>query len=111
VGGAAEPVAVCRGPGADRAGRLQHAEAAARWGNIVYDALTSRGLVTPPHSTVVGSSIASDNRNDQVAMFPETSRKWLVNIGVFDFDAVVFRDLWERKGQQVFNEYGRYILE
>ena len=27
-------------------------------GNIVYDALTSRGLVTPPHSTVVGSSIA-----------------------------------------------------
>ncbi len=79
-------------------------------GNIVYDALTSRGLVTPPHSTVVGSSIASDNRYDQVAMFPETTRKWLVNVGVFDFDAVVFRDLWERKGQQVFNEYVRYYL-
>ncbi|MEZ4378839.1 MAG: hypothetical protein R3B35_11220, partial [Gemmatimonadales bacterium] len=27
-------------------------------GNVVYDALTSRGLVTPGHSTVVGSSIA-----------------------------------------------------
>ena len=79
-------------------------------GNIVYDALTSRGLVTPPHSTVVGSSIASDNRYDQVAMFPETTRKRLVNVGVFDFDAAVFRSLWEKKGQQVFNEYVRYYL-
>lgn len=55
-------------------------------GNVVYDALTSRGLVTPGHSTVVGSSIASDNQYDQVAMFPKTTKAWLVNIGVFDFD-------------------------
>ncbi len=70
-----------------RSGEVQGAFAVL--GNIVYDALTSRGLVTPPHSTVVGSSIASDDRYHQVAMFPETTRKWLVNIGVFDFDAVV----------------------
>ncbi len=79
-----------------------------RW--AVYDALTSRGLVVPQHSTVVGSSIASDNWYDQVALFPATTKKWLVNIGVFDFDAVVFRELWARKGQKVFNEYVRYYL-
>ncbi len=48
-------------------------------GNVVYDALTSRGLVTPAHSTVIGSSIASDNQYDQVAMFPKTTKAWLVN--------------------------------
>ncbi|MEO5826073.1 MAG: hypothetical protein ABIR59_09310 [Gemmatimonadales bacterium] len=79
-----------------------------RW--AVYDALTSRGLVVPEHSTVAGSSIASDNRYDQVALLSATTKKWLVNIGVFDFDAVVFRDLWTRRGQKVFNEYVRYYL-
>jgi endonuclease/exonuclease/phosphatase family metal-dependent hydrolase len=79
-------------------------------GNVVYDALTSRGLVTPKHSTVVGSSIASDNQYDQVAMFPKTTKAWLVNIGVFDFDAVVFPELWARGNRQAFNAYLRYYL-
>ncbi len=79
-------------------------------GNIVYDALTSRGLVTPGHSTVVGSSIASDNQYDQVAMFPTTTKAWLVNIGVFDFDAVVFKELWDRGKPKVFEGYVRYYL-
>jgi hypothetical protein len=34
-------------------------------GNIFYDALTSRGLVLPEHSTQIGSSTASDNRYDR----------------------------------------------
>lgn len=79
-------------------------------GNIVYDALTSRGLVTPKHATTIGSSIASDNCYDQVAMFPKTTRSWLVDVGVFDFDAVVFRELWERGDQKAFNGYVRYYL-
>jgi hypothetical protein len=33
--------------------------------NPVYDALTSRGLVLPLHSGLVGSSIASDNFYDR----------------------------------------------
>lgn len=43
--------------------------------NPVYDALTSRGLVVPLHSGLVGSSIASDNFYDQVALFPTTTKK------------------------------------
>ncbi|MGE3495029.1 MAG: endonuclease/exonuclease/phosphatase family protein [Gemmatimonadales bacterium] len=79
-------------------------------GNVVYDALTSRGLVTPGHSTVVGSSIASDNQYDQVAMFPKTTKAWLVDIGVFDFDAVVFKDLWAMGDVKQFQGYVRYYL-
>ncbi len=61
-------------------------------------------------ATTIGSSIASDNCYDQVAMFPKTTRSWLVDVGVFDFDAVVFRELWERGDQKAFNGYVRYYL-
>jgi len=79
-------------------------------GNVVYDALTSEGLVTPPHSTEIGSAIASDNQYDQVALFPAGAKGWLVDVGVFDYDAVVFRELFERKGRAVFEGYLRYYL-
>jgi endonuclease/exonuclease/phosphatase family metal-dependent hydrolase len=78
--------------------------------NIVYDALTSRGLVTPTHSGMIGSSIASDNHFDQVAIFPSTTRDWFLDVGVFDYDAVVFRELWQQQGRDVFNGYLRYYL-
>jgi endonuclease/exonuclease/phosphatase family metal-dependent hydrolase len=79
-------------------------------GNIVYDALTSGGLVLPPHSSGIGSSIASDNHYDQIAVFPPTAQKWLVDLGVFDFDQVVFKQLWQGHGKAVFNGYLRYYL-
>lgn len=78
--------------------------------NIVYDALTSRGLVTPAHSGMIGSSIASDNHFEQVAIFPSTTQAWFLDVGVFDYDAVVFRDLWQQQGRDVFNGYLRYYL-
>jgi hypothetical protein len=78
--------------------------------NPVYDALTSRGLVLPMHSGLVGSSIASDNFYDQVALFPATTKKWFVQMGVFDFDTVVFPELWARGNRQAFNAYLRYYL-
>ena len=45
--------------------------------------------MTPGHSTQIGSSIASDNQYDQVAMFPKTTQDWAVTVGGFDFEAVV----------------------
>jgi hypothetical protein len=83
-------------------------------GNVVYDALTSRGLVYPEHSAEVGSSIASDNHYDQVAIFPETSKNCYVDMGVFDYDAVIFRDLWNRgttkADRNTFTGYLRYYM-
>lgn len=43
-------------------------------------------------------------------MFPKTTKAWLVNIGVFDFDAVVFKDLWGMGDTKVFEAYVRYYL-
>ena len=79
-------------------------------GNIVYDALTSSGLVTPPHSSEIGSAIASDNQYDQVALFPAEAKGWLVDVGVFDYDTVVFRELRTRKGTAVFEGYLRSYM-
>ena len=83
---------------------------AADGGNIVYDALTKQGLVTPPHSSEIGSSIASDNHYDQVAMFPGTTMNCFVQVGVFDYDAVIFPDLWQNHSEGVFKGYLRYYM-
>lgn len=77
---------------------------------MVLDALTAKGLVLPAHSTQIGSSIASDNQYDQLVMLPEAPERLVRGVGVFDFDAVVFRELWERGNRKVFNEYVRYYL-
>lgn len=83
-------------------------------GNVVYDALTSRGLVTPEHSAEIGSSIASDNHYDQVAIFPETSKNCFVDMGVYDYDTVIFRELWNRgtsaADRNTFMGYLRYYM-
>jgi hypothetical protein len=49
--------------------------------------------------SAIGSSVASDNHYDQIALFPAEAKSWLLDLGVFDYDAVVFRDLWTAKGQ------------
>ena len=79
-------------------------------GNSLEVAVTSAGLVTPPHSPEIGSAIAWDNQYDQVALFPAAAKGWLVDVGVFDYDTVVFRDLRARRGRAVFQGYLRYYM-
>jgi exonuclease III len=80
-------------------------------GDAVYEALTAKGLELPDHSSIVGSSIASDAQYDQVAFFPgQTATRFTGHKGVFDYDKVVFPDLWQARGQADFNAYLRYYL-
>jgi endonuclease/exonuclease/phosphatase family metal-dependent hydrolase len=80
-------------------------------GDPIFDALTRRGLELPSHSSIIGSSIASDNRYDQIAFFPgKTQECFTGHMGAFDFDAVVFPELWTDRGQADFNAYLRYYL-
>lgn len=79
-------------------------------GDPIYDALTKLGLELPKHSTQIGSSIASDNHYDQVAYFPGESADLVVDSGVFDFDGVVFKSLWESREAKDFQAYCRYYL-
>jgi endonuclease/exonuclease/phosphatase family metal-dependent hydrolase len=77
----------------------------------VYRALTRYGLKLPPHSTQIGSAIASDSHYDQVAFFPgETEAEFTGRAGVFDFDGAVFADLWRERTPEDFRRYVRYYL-
>jgi len=77
----------------------------------VYQALTKRGLQLPPHSTEVGSAIASDSHYDQVAFFPsQTKQEFAGQCGVFDFDGAVFKTLWDTKTPAQFRAYIKYYL-
>jgi endonuclease/exonuclease/phosphatase family metal-dependent hydrolase len=80
-------------------------------GDAVFEALTAKGLELPDHSSIIGSSIASDAQYDQVAFFPgSTALKFTGKKGVFDYDKVVFPDLWQARGQMDFNAYLRYYI-
>ncbi len=80
-------------------------------GDPVYEALTARGLHLPEHSTRIGSTIQTDNHYDQVAFFPgETQEEFTGNSGVFDFDGVLFRTLWDDRSPEEFFAYARYYV-
>ena len=80
-------------------------------GDPIYDALTSRGLHLPQHTSEVGSSIASDNHYDQVAFFPgPTSQDFTGSTGIFDFDGAVFSQLHAATSLKNFLAYVRYYL-
>jgi len=78
-------------------------------GDPIFEALTSRGLHLPQHTSEVGSSIASDNHYDQIAFFPgPTSHDFTGNTGIFDFDGAVFSQLHSTKPLKDFLAYVRY---
>ncbi len=80
-------------------------------GDPIYDELTRRGLRLPDYETKIGTTIASDSVYDQVAYVPEhTGRDLTGRGGVFDFDAVVFRRLWETRGERDFDAYTRWAI-
>jgi endonuclease/exonuclease/phosphatase family metal-dependent hydrolase len=79
----------------------------------VYRALTKKGLTLPPHSTKVGgSNLSDDAQYDQMGVFPGPMEEAIEQVGVFDFDGALFRDLWgETKAEQSkFRSYVKYYL-
>jgi endonuclease/exonuclease/phosphatase family metal-dependent hydrolase len=81
-------------------------------GDPIFDALTARGLMIPEHSSEIGSSIATDNRYDQIAFFPGRTRDDFVEMGIFDFDGALFADLWDdpSRSREDFNAFMRFHI-
>lgn len=80
-------------------------------GDPIYDEPTRRGLRLPDYETKIGTTIASDRVYDQVAYVPEHTGSDLTGRdGVFDFDAVVFRGLWQSPGERDFDAYTRWAI-
>ena len=76
--------------------------------DIIYKALTKRGLKLPEHSTRVYSNIVNDKQYDQIAFFPGLKSK-IEGHGVFDFDQVIFPDLWQESSTK-FRNYLKYYI-
>jgi endonuclease/exonuclease/phosphatase family metal-dependent hydrolase len=81
-------------------------------GDPIFDALTKLGLDIPEHSTQIASAISSDANYDQVAFLPGTTKHCFTGLkGVFDFDQVVFPDLWQNGANaKNFKTYLRYYI-
>jgi hypothetical protein len=83
------------------------------------DALRRKGLQTPTYvedgdetviETQLGSAVRSKNQYDHMFFFPKHTASDLVDCGVFDFDAVVFPDLWEARGRTDFHRYAIWAI-
>jgi len=82
-------------------------------GDRIFDALVSLGLQLPPHTSQIGSAIASDNHYDQIAFFPTGAQtRFTGQCNVFDFDGALFRDLWNdpNRTPSQFLEYARFHI-
>ena len=81
-------------------------------GDPIFNALTKLGLELPDHSTQIASNLANDAYYDQIAVLPKTTQNsFSGHKGVFDFDAVLFPDLWsDGKNKKNFDAYLRYYI-
>ncbi len=79
-----------------------------------------KGLHTPTHEqdgeevtteTQLGTVVRSENHYDQLLFFPPHSEADLVDFGVFDYDAVIFKDLWEDRIARYGETQGRDDFE
>jgi endonuclease/exonuclease/phosphatase family metal-dependent hydrolase len=83
-----------------------------RPGDPIFKALTGLGLELPEHSTQIASNITADANYDQIAFLPETTRNCFTGLkGVFDYDTVIFPDLWQDgANMKNFRAYLRYYI-
>lgn len=84
-------------------------------GDQIFNILTENGLCVPKHSTnFVGTNLAGDKHYDEIVFFPSrTNEDFGDRIGVFDFDNVVFDNLWDeedKEKQKKFFQYTRYYI-
>jgi endonuclease/exonuclease/phosphatase family metal-dependent hydrolase len=80
-------------------------------GDRIFDALCSFGLEVPPHTSQIGSAIASDSYYDQIGFFPGPTRdRFTGATNVFDFDGALFKDLWKQRPGKPYLSYLRYHL-
>jgi endonuclease/exonuclease/phosphatase family metal-dependent hydrolase len=82
-------------------------------GDPIFDALIAKGLKVPPHSSQIGSAIASDNHYDQIAFFPgDTEQQFTGKMNVFDWDNALFQSLLATPGRDVadFHAYCRFHI-
>lgn len=85
-------------------------------GDPIFAALLRAGMVAPhelPATRVGGRSMGFEKDYDQLLMFPDTRMRSKAEKGVFDWDTVIFPELWhdrDRAQQRRFFDYVRYHI-
>jgi hypothetical protein len=77
--------------------------------NRIARQLVNYGMQPTTYSSYMGTNLEGHRQYDQIAFHPgHTQNKFTGNAGVFDFDKVLFPELWERYSKEEFNQFVRY---
>ena len=80
-------------------------------GDPVFDELTDRGLHLPDFQTKIGTTLDGDRHYDQVGLRPRAHPGRPDRPGgVFDFDEVLFGELWESRGETDYDAYTPWAI-
>ena len=78
-------------------------------GDVIFDALTRRGLRLPPHTTRIPTNVANTADYDQIAVTPGLLSR-IKQVGVFDFDGVIFSDIYNRQTPGYWRTCAKYYI-
>jgi endonuclease/exonuclease/phosphatase family metal-dependent hydrolase len=81
----------------------------AQAGDIIFDALRSRGLRLPEHSTRIPTAVSTPSDYDQMVVTPGLTRR-VTQTGVFDFDAVIFRNIFNARTPARWRNSAKYYI-
>lgn len=81
----------------------------AKRGDPIFDALISKGLVVPEHTSQVFSNIVDDKQYDQIAFLPGSKRR-IASSGIFSFDTIMCPDLFASNSKKDFRDYMKYYV-
>jgi len=73
--------------------------------------LKKYGMQPTNHSSYEGTNLDGRHQYDQITFHPgHTQNKFTGNGGVFDFDKVLFPDIWERYPKEDFSQFVRFHI-
>lgn len=78
-------------------------------GDPIFDALTKRGLRLPPHTTRIPTNVSNTADYDQIAVTPGLLSR-ITKIGVFDFDGVIFSDIYDPNKPGYWRTCAKYYI-
>jgi len=81
----------------------------AQEGDPIYEALTDRGLRLTQHETRIPTNVSDTFDYDQIAVTPGLVSQ-TVSTGVFDFDAVIFSDIWSAQSPAYWRKCAKYYI-
>jgi len=79
-------------------------------GDPIYDALRSRGLRFPAHTTrLPHTNVSNSSDYDQMLVVPGLYRR-ITEMGVFDFDGIIFNNIYDRRTPGYWRTCTKYYI-